>query len=492
MKPLGTITMYYPFLDLETEKTIDSIMEHTQTYRDFAVTLGKRVCEDDTTLRLVYLAAVHVWHLAELDIMDQIRTKYGDSAIVRPWTLHQRMPDNTGDRHVQVHEAIEDAVRTNPENWILVQLPQASEGFLGPMTGFPKLIEDAGNMLEKHPELECFKSGFHNLNCWVHAMEGDTTKAVSEIELGLEIAERFDDRHRKMKLLTDLANLTKNSDVRSALVLLEDAYLLCTELDSRYDKSVILNEMGLVSTILGEYDLALKCHLDSVRMEESEGSLGFFGTLNLSHAYLNLGDGLAALAWAESAMKQVEPDGTIWSNLTMARALLTLESLEDAAHHLDNAKFLALKSGYESVLGQYYYVQGLYEIAVGDYETAIQTLEQALDIYERHNILLYVVYCLVALSEAELAIVKGTHADLDADTSGPWMTRLERLAKEKDLPGIMMRHSLLKADLQLMQNRGSAARETLENGLDCSHSPGVRTLRERMFEQLELIDGESG
>jgi tetratricopeptide (TPR) repeat protein len=354
------------------------------------------------------------------------------------------------------------------------------------------LIEDAGNLLEKRPELECFKSGFHNLNCWIHAMEGDTTKAVSEIELGLEIAERYDDRLRKMKLLTDLANLTKNSDVRSALVLLEDAYLLCTELDSRYDKSVILNEMGLVSTILGEYDLALKCHLDSVRMEESEGSLGFFGTLNLSHAYLNLGDGLAALAWAESAMKQVEPDGTIWSHLTMARALVALESLEDAAHHLDNAKFMALKSGYESVLGQYYYVQGLYEIAMGDSETAIQTLEQALDIYERHNILLYVVYSLLALGEAELAIVKGTHADLDADTSGPWMTRLGRLAKEKDLPGIMMLHSLLKADLQFMQNRSSAARETLENALDCSYSPGVRTLRERIFEQLEVIDGESG
>ncbi len=489
MKPLGTITMYYPFLDSETRKILDSIMEDSQTYRDFALTLGKRVCENEAALRLAYLAAVHVWQLAELDMMDQIRAKYGDSAIVRPWTLHQRMPDNTGDRHVQVHEAIEDAIRTNPEDWILVQLPQASEGFLGPMTGFPKLIEDAGNLLEERPEFECFKSGFHNLNCWIHAMEGDISKAASEIGLGLEIARRYDDRHREMKLLTDLANLMKNTDVRSALVLLEDAYLLCTELDSRYDKSVILNEMGLVSTILGEYDLALKCHLDSVRMEESEGSLGFFGTLNLAHAYLNLRDGLGALGWAESAMKHVEPDGTIWSHLTMARCLIALESLEDAAHHLDNAKFIALKSGYESVLGQYYYVQGLYEKAMGDAETAIQTLEQALDIYERHKILLYEVYCLLALSEAELDIVKTTHADLDADTSGPWMTRLEKLAKDKDLPGILTLHALLRSELQMMQDRKSAAIETLEAALDLCETPGVRTLREWITVRIDEIYG---
>ena len=489
MKPLGTISMYYPFLDSETQKTLNHIMEESQTYRDFALTLGKRVCDDEATLRLAYLAAVHVWQLAELDMMDQIRTKYSDSAIVRPWTLHQRMPDNTGDRHVQVHEAIEEAVRTNPEDWILVQLPQASEGFLGPMTGFPKLIEDAGNLLKERPELECFKSGFHNLNCWIHAMEGDISKAVSEIGLGLEIARRYDDRHREMKLLTDLANLTKNTDVRSALVLLEDAYLLCTELDSRYDKSVILNEMGLVSTILGEYDLALKCHLDSVRMEESEGSLGFFGTLNLSHAYLNLKDGLGALGWADSAMKQVEPDGTIWSHLTMARCLIALDSLEDAAHHLDTAKFMALKSGYESVLGQYYYVQGLYEKAMGDAETAIQTLEQALDIYERHRILLYEVYCLLALSEAELDTIKATHADLDADSSGPWMTKLEKLAKDKDLPGILTLHALLKADLQMMQDRKSAAIETLESALEFCDTSGVRTLREWVTVQIEEIYG---
>jgi tetratricopeptide (TPR) repeat protein len=488
MKPLGTITMYYPFLDSEVCSIIDSIMEESQTYRDFALALGEGVCETDSPIHLAYIAAVHAWQLAELEVMQRIGTKYPDYCILRPWTLHQRMPDETGDRHVQVREAIEDAIASEPEDWIIAQLHQASEGFLGPMTGFNQLIKDAGKLLADRPELECFKPGFHNLSCWIHAMEGNTRKAVSEIRVGLEIARKYDDRHRLLKLLTDLANLTKNSDVRSALVHLEDAYLLCTELDSRYDKSVILNEMGLVSTILGEYDLALKCHLDSVRMEESEGSLGYFASLNLSHAYLNLNDGHRALAWAESAMERVEPVGTIWSHLTMARSLIALESLEDAAHHLEVAKFMALKSGYESVLGQYYYVSGLYEKAMEEPETAIQTLEQALDIYERQNILLYVVYCLLALSEAELAAAKVSDADFDADTSGPWMSRLGRLAEDRDLPGIMMLHALLKADLQFIQSRKGAAKETLEKALTFSDTSGVRSLREWISVRIKEID----
>ncbi|MHA1924580.1 MAG: hypothetical protein ACXABV_13830 [Candidatus Thorarchaeota archaeon] len=488
MKPLGTITMYYPFLDIGIRGILDSIMEDSDTYRDFALSLGDRVCADDVPVHLAYLAAVHAWQLAELDTMQRILTKYNEHCIIRPWTLHQRLPDETGDRHIQVREFIEDAIASKPEDWILAQLHQASEGFLGPMTEFNELINDAGELLASRPELECFKPGFHNLNCWIHAMEGDTRKAVSEIQVGLEIARRYDDRHRILKLLTDLANLTKNIDARSALAHLEDANILCTELDSRYDKCVILNEMGLVSTILGEYDLARTCYLDSIRMKESEGPLGYFATLNLSHAYLNLGDGLGALAWAETAMELAEPGSIIWSHLTMARSLIALKSFEEAAHHLDIAKFMALKSGYESVLGQYYHVLGCYEKATGDLETAIQTLEQSLDIYERQNILLYVVYCLLALTEAELMITKTGNGLLDADSSGPWMSKLRKLAEDHDLPGIMMCHGLLKSEFQLIQGRMDSAVETLENALTLSDSPGVRTLRERISARISEID----
>ncbi len=488
MKSLGTITMYYPFIDPETRSVIESIMDDSQTYREFTLSLGVRVCENEVPVHLAYLAAIHSWQLAELAMMQRIATKYHGYAIIRPWTIYQRIPDKAGTMLTQILASVEDTIAAKPEDWILAQLPQVGEGFLGFSTEFTGFIEDVGNLLDSQPDLECFKSGFHNLRCWIHTTDDDTKRAISEIELGLEIAQKYDDRYRVMRLLIDFANLIKNSDVRLALDYLENAHAICKELDARHEESIILNEMGLVSTILGEYDLAMTCHLDSVHSEKREGGSGYYAALNLSHAYRNLDDHVEALAWAESAMESTEPSSTIWSHLTIARSLIGLGALEKAAHHLDVAKLMSLKSGQESVLGQYYYVLGLYEMRAGDPKTAIQTLQQALDIYQRLNILLYVIYCLLALTEAELTIVKSSDSVMNAFSSDSWMSKLWKLAVDYDLPGIMMCHELMRSELLLKQEKTNSAREILENALSISNSPGVRTLREKILSKIQMLE----
>jgi tetratricopeptide (TPR) repeat protein len=490
MKPLGTITMYYPFLDSETRSVIETISNSSQSYREFVLGLAERACDHDVNFHFAYMAARHAWQLSDVDVMERIAAKHRENAIIRPWTFHQRMRDSSAGLIIQIREAVEDAIAAKPEDWILAQLPHVSEGFLALMTELTEVIEDIGNQMARKPELECFKSGFHNLNCWLHVMDDNLKQAISEIEQGLEVARKFDDRYRIMRLLIDRANLTKNSDVPAALAHLEDSHALCTELDTRYDESVILNEMGLVSTILGEYDLALECHLNSVRLEEREGRSGYFAALNLSHAYRNLNDYLGALAWAESAMQAADPGDTIWSHLAMARSLSDMGSLEKAAHHLDIAKSMSLRSGHEAVLGQYYYVLGFYEMATGDPKTAIQTLEEALDIYERQNILLYVVYCLLALAKAELAIVRDGDSNIDADSSGSWMSRLWKVASDYDLPGIMMCHNVMKSEFQLLQGRANSARNSLENALAISDSPGLKTLRRKILSTIQMLEEE--
>ncbi|MFW9953725.1 MAG: tetratricopeptide repeat protein [Candidatus Thorarchaeota archaeon] len=490
MEPLGTITMYYPFIDSETRNAIKSIMNDSRTYREFSLALGARVCDNDVPIHLAYLAAVHSWQLTELEMIQRIAAKYPEYAIIRPWTICQRIPDKTGMVLSEIRQSIENAIAAKPENWILAQLPQVSEGFPGLATEFPGFVESILEILTSQPDLECFKAGFHNIRCWIHAIDDNTEKAIAEIEAGLETARKYDDRYRIMKLLIDLANLTKNSDVRLALDHLENAYAICTELDAIHEESVILNEMGLVSTILGEYDLALNCHLDSVHSEEREEIPGYFTVLNLSHAYHNLDDHLEAFAWAESAMKSADPGNIVWSHLAMARSLIGLGLLDKASDHLDRAKPLSLKSGHESVLGQYYYVLGICEIARGDPRTAIETLKQALDIYKRQNILLYVVYCSLALTQAELAIAKTDSSYIDAYSSGPWLSELWKLAEDYNLPGIMMSHDLMKSELQILQGKTESARETLENALSVSDSPGVKSLRRRIISKIQSLDAE--
>jgi hypothetical protein len=69
MNALGTITMYYPFLDPETHTIIEAIMDATQTYREFVLILGERACENDMPVNLAYMAALHAWHLSEVEVM---------------------------------------------------------------------------------------------------------------------------------------------------------------------------------------------------------------------------------------------------------------------------------------------------------------------------------------------------------------------------------------------------------------------------------------
>lgn len=490
MEPLGTITMYYPFVDSETRNTIKSIMNDSQTYREFTLTLGARACENDAPIHLAYLAAVHSWQLTEQAMMRHIAAEYPEHAIIRPWTICQRTPDNAGAMLSQIRESIQGAISAKPEDWILVQLPQVGESFPGLIPEIPGFLEAVNEKLVSQPKLECFKAGLHSLRCWIHVIDDNIEKAVVEIEEGLDIAQKCDDRYRIMKLLIDYANLIKNSDVRLALDHLENAHVICTELDAIHEKSVILNEMGLVSTILGEYDLALSCHLDSVHSEEREEIPGYFTALNLSHAYHNLDEHLEALTWAKSALQSANPGNIIWSYLAMARSLISLRLLDEGSDHLDRAKPLSLKSGHESVLGQYYYVLGLYEMARRDHRTAIQTLQQALDIYKRQNILLYVVYCLLALTQAELAIAKTDISYIDAYSSGPWMSELWKLAEYYNLPGIMMTHDLMKSELHLLQGRIDSARETLENALSISDSPGVKSLRRRIISKIQSLEQE--
>ena len=67
------------------------------------------------------------------------------------------------------------------------------------------------------------------------------------------------------------------------------------------------------------------------------------------------------------------------------------------------------------------------------------------------------------------------------------MIYLEDIAQSKDLPGILIQHALLKADLQLSQGRDSDARNTLIKALDIYNSPGVKSLLNQVHERIREI-----
>ena len=124
----------------------------------------------------------------------------------------------------------------------------------------------------------------------------------------------------------------------------------------------------------------------------------------------------------------------------------------------------------------------------GEPARAIETLRGALEICERTKTQEYTNRTLLALVRAEVELFKLVGGDETSDTSGQWMTYLEDIARSKNLPGILIQHSLLKADFHLAQERVDEARNTLIQALDIYNSPGVKSLQKQILEKIKEID----
>ena len=136
----------------------------------------------------------------------------------------------------------------------------------------------------------------------------------------------------------------------------------------------------------------------------------------------------------------------------------------------------------------YNHVLGIYELAKGNTEAALTNLAQALIEFERLNLQISINRCLISLAKAEVQRYQESLESI-IGSSESWLSRLEKHAREKDYPGIKIQHALLKAEYQAMIQENEAAILTLKDALTYSDSPGVKTLRKRISELLEELEG---
>ena len=167
------------------------------------------------------------------------------------------------------------------------------------------------------------------------------------------------------------------------------------------------------------------------------------------------------------------------SYLNMARALIILERLDEAEYFLDIGRKLTMDVGINRALARTYVVTGLLERARGDIQTALQTIEQGLKISEGKNRQFPIIEILHSLAETEIILF--THyEDQNQDNVGPWLTRLEYEARERDFPGYIGLALLLKAQLRLNQGRVSDAYNILDEAIDISKNPGTKFLEKKI------------
>jgi tetratricopeptide (TPR) repeat protein len=484
--------MYHKFINSDDKDIIDGIMADTENYHEFVSRLGEHITDNDVSSELAHIAIVHAWELRETSVIDKIASRYSNNPFVKPWTYPIRTTSDRLSSSHHIQDAVELAMYDNPANWIEMNLLLLKSYALLHTPQGPMALDDAKTLLETASDLSCYRPYIHHIEGrLIYAQEGNPTKVIPICQTGLELALEDDNLYQVVWLYRWLGMVTMNMDPHLASEHLEEAYRIAKGLGTPFHTAQVLLEMGWDSVILGEYDLALAFYDEARTLVVSMDEISDRHAMTLTSICSDLNDAQQALDWAKWALEwhmNHGSEGDSWIHSSMARALVQLGRLDEAEERLDVSRELAFKSGQEREIALFYLVSGIHETFSGEPATAIETLRSALEIYERTETQEYINRTLLALVRAEIEFFKLEGGDETSDSTGQWMTYLEDTARSKNFPGILIQHSILKADFHLAQGRVGDARTTLIQALDIHDSPGVRSLQKQILEKIRVID----
>lgn len=383
----------------------------------------------------------------------------------------------------EVLNVLSRAIETNPPDWMLINLYQYIENwFIRTSSEQVEVIKKVESILDSNPNLACFNLYPHYLQSDLHELEGDFVSSILENQRALELARTSDDVFLVMVLTGGLGLLLRNHNSAKALEYIEEYNRLSMNLGLTRHMELARNRMGVIHLVRGEYDMALECQFAAIEVYYHDTEPSSAMCTVISTHYSDIEDGRQALYWANESFRIAGGKGDVLMHSALSRALIHLERLDDADHHLNILHKLSLESAYEYDQADYLYGRGLYELKSGNPQTAIESLEQALTIYEQLNIQIGINRCLIALTQAEIQLAGESGSE---DSSGSWMVRLESHARKKDYPGIQMHAALLRAEFLVKQGRKAEAQEVLQDALDILDSPTVKTLRTKIQKMLD-------
>ncbi|MHA2118328.1 MAG: hypothetical protein ACW98J_05375 [Candidatus Thorarchaeota archaeon] len=484
MKPLGTITKYYPFIDEESKSILDSLMEGASSYYDFVQRLCDTVLGNEVPANLAYIAAIQAWWCRIDKAIEDIREKYDDVPRMKPWGyLHSTAEIDQVRYHDSVVEDIEQVMRSSPEDWILTELHLLHAHYHWPMFGdIPSLLEPverARELMAANPLLECFEAQACYYEAWVNRIEGDMKTAIDIYQRGIELAETHNDYLHMYMNLGGKGDAQKNVNIRDAIESFEASYVVTQDLKVPYLEAEVHHDSALVFETAGEYDLALSGFHEAWKVQ------GFTVLLALSRVYARLGDGQQALEYVQSYFDTLGQDEIFGGYLVRPIALAELDRVAEAERDLVKVYPLVMQRGLDRVLGRYYIASGIVEQARGDSLAASDFFEKALDIFEQvGDVRGEKSRALLGLAKAEILLAEKSANGEKSITPGTWLCRAEKHAVDNDFPGIRMQVALLKSEFYQRHGQLKDALGTLEDALDISDSLGVRTLRKMITDRI--------
>ncbi|MGY5852902.1 MAG: hypothetical protein RTU92_04985 [Candidatus Thorarchaeota archaeon] len=465
MKPIGTITMYFPFMDSKTREIILTLMNNASNYHDFVHDLNQMVCEVETTELCVFFATHHAAVLFNFNLLERIAKIFGNLLIIRPNLFIASALQGRKEDLNKAREAADEVISSNPPEW--VQLEMNVTKLEAEMLSHPDVLYDDStintiySILDRNPSLDFFNSRVYHTLVTQHLRDGTLEDAIQYIDNAISNAEIHDDLNRLARLYRTKATTIQHSDMKQSVELLLKSLEIMEVMGDIDGLGITIFHLSKIEAIRGEYDQAINHNLRIVTLRQSIGRPIHTVALTVSTLFNMTNNADAGLEWARMAEEEFAPSHKPRAILNQAWSLIIQRNHTEAVYIIDSVREAVFKSGNESHLAAFYLVNGFLEMIEEDHYNAAVNLEQALDIYEKHGSLMSANICSYYLAANEVYSIESSTSAIDSNV-GPWLSLLEEKAVSDDLPGILGKALVLKTKLFFYQGKNAEAQVLLE------------------------------
>jgi tetratricopeptide (TPR) repeat protein len=498
VKPIGVITKYYRYLDPETRKRTDTIITISKNYPDFVKALGQYIFSEEASSILAYLAVRHALNIQQHDIIDKISTKYGDVGAIGALVLLSRGLRGNLQSTNDAFKLADSVISTSVNDWLTMEMYNVKLFSMVELRVNAGDLENTLSAAQKHlgnrRDLECLSFWVYWSRANILRESGNHEEATRIFNVALSISNEYNDSYEAAFCMRDLGRAAKSTDMQKGLELLIEAGEMFKELGNRLGAADVLNSIGVISTSMGEFDQAIECFVESIRLRESVQLIPTIPLLNLSWLYSDIGDGERANYYAQKGLNASKrshgelSDAHAYASLATAYALTIMKEVEGAQHYLDDALECIVVTGTEENLVRYYFVRGLLERQQNDLTAVSKTFLRVLRLSEKLDSLRFVVSCFLHLAEVEVAMFVEDNEAPHLEKASLFLSRVEQIASEQSYPNVIVEVSILKAELLKAKGNLDAARQSLSEALDFCKRSGMKTIQSKVQDALDQLE----
>ena len=494
MKPLGSITMCFPFVDGETRNLLQAAMDDSSNLQEFVRTLHLKTIEENPGPLFAFFAFFFCLRISEYELCDQLAENGKIPVLAQPLFLMMQTIRGKKVSWEEMKTAVARSLKSAPNDGVALfsYLPwriYAEEMFQEADTDIrPFETLEASIMGSK--DLEVFSSYYYILKSLKFRREGNIKESDEMNMKCIAHARKIDDRVTVVDGLIVRANYLKNTNLREAIEVLQTASKIAGDLGYRDIEGQINHSLSMMHAIRGELNTAIHHQREYMKIKESIGLSPEFSHGLIALFYNLMADGKNALPNALSAINHAENKER--RDITQHYAFLTWALINlgrntEASVEIEKLKKQALQSGIETNILWSNIVEGLFDKSEGNYESSIVQFKEAMKMMADSPFLMFKNICLLNLAEIEVDSFTPEQLKENLDLIGPWMEKLEEYAEKNDLPGIAARALLLKAKLRYRQGCLDEVRRILKEVLKTAEAPSMKYLNDLVISMFPDI-----